>query len=121
MLLFVRIMAIFMIAMSAVYIINLNIAKRCIAFWKEGKRPYTGAAVSAICGVLLLVAAPQCALPWIPITVGFISLLKAVVIFAVGPAKLMTRMNSLMGMKTLFLRLLLLIALGLGVLLLYSV
>jgi len=121
MLLFVRLLAVSIISVCGLCLININIAKGWIRFWRKGQRAYIGGAISAVCAILLLVAAPRCALPWIPITVGFISIVKAVVIVACGPKKFLGMLDSLMEMKVLFLRLFMLMAIAIGFLLLYSV
>ena len=116
----VKLVGIAIVAMVVAFITKPNILKKYIDFWSKEERVYPGAVIAVAIGVLLLFAAPACTLNLIVVLVGLMSIVKGVLLFVVGPKKIIKQFNSLAKLPPKTLRLWLLISLAIGVLLIYA-
>ena len=120
MVILVKLLGIVLVVFGVVYLLNPNIMKQYIAFWKKGKRLYAGAAASLLIGIILLLAASQCAVSWFVTAFGILALIKGIVLFVLKPEKVMPMMEWWLQKPVAFLRGHAIIAIVIGVLLIYA-
>lgn len=117
----VKLIGIFMIVMGVIYFVKPSSIKKFINFWKREKNIYYGGAINIVIGLVFLVAASQCIVSWFIVVIGIINLAKGVLIFILGKEKIIDIMNKFYKKPLKELRFLGIIALILGVLLIYSI
>jgi len=118
MLAFVKFLGIALIIAGTLYTVKVDIMKRFgLAFWKEGRKFYVAVFLNFLIGVLLLVAAAQCAVPWFVIVLGVISIIKGIALFTLGPEKIFPLIDKLLAGSPMTLRLFAISAIVIGVLL----
>ena len=115
----VKLLGIVLVAFGAVYFAKPDIMKQYIAFWKKGKRLYAGAAASLLIGIILLLAASQCAVSWFVTAFGILALIKGIFLFVLKPEKVMPMMEWWLQKPVAFLRGHAIMAIVIGVLLIY--
>ena len=120
MLILVRLIGIVVIGMGIIFLINPKLYKQYIAFWEKGRRLYIGGILGILLGVILLLAASQCRLVGVIVTLGIITLAKGILILALGPERMKSMLRWWQRRPLLVLRLLTPIAIAVGALLLYS-
>lgn len=120
MVILVRVLGILIAAVGIIFLINPNAMKKYIAFWVKGKRLYKGGILSILIGIILLLASPQCKLVWFVVLIGIWSLIKGVILLALGPEKWASTINWWTTRPPVALRLLSLVAIAFGILLIYS-
>lgn len=84
MVILVRLLGILVAGFGVIYLLNPNIIKPYMAFWIVGKRLYMGAILSLLIGIILLLAASQCAVTWFVALFGILGIIKGVVLFVLG-------------------------------------
>ena len=119
MLVVVRLLGIFITVFAIVYLLNPNIIKPYMAFWKSRKRLYMGGALSLLIGIIFLLAASQCRWRGFIVAFGILALVKGIWLFVISPEKVMSFMNWWIKRPITFLRGHALLALAIGVLLIY--
>ena len=115
----VKSLGIVIVVFGVIYLLNPNIMKAYMAFWKKGKRLYMGAALSLLIGIILLVAASQCVVSWFVALFGILGLIKGIVLFVLKPEKAISMLNWWAERPVAFLRVHALFALVVGMLLIY--
>ncbi len=120
MIMLVKLLGIVIVILTVTFIVKPEIMKQYMAFWKDKKKLYMGGGISILLGILLLLAAPQCTLPLVVTIVGIWAVVKGILIFALGPQKMISWMDTLSGKPVGILRLLVSISLAIGILLIYS-
>ena len=121
MLILVRLIGIVIIGAGIVFLLNPKMYKQYIAFWEKGKRLYSGGILSILVGVILLLAASQCRLVGVIVTLGIITLAKGIFIFVLGTERMKSMLKWWQERTLLVLRFLAPIAIAIGALLVYSV
>lgn len=116
----VKLVGIVMVAAGVVYLVKPAIMERVMHFWVRGKRAYLGGVLSILVGIIFLFAASRCTLPWVVFVMGVLSLIKGVLAFALGPKKIAPLAEKFAKGSVTTLRVMAIIALSLGVLLIYS-
>ncbi len=119
MVILVRLLGIVLVGFGVAYLVNPNIMKQYIAFWKKGKRLYAGAAASLLIGIILLRAASQYTLSLVVTVFGILALIKGIVLFVLKPEKVMPMMEWWLQKPVAFLRGHAIIVIVIGVLLIY--
>ncbi len=119
MVILVKFLGIFIVVFGVVYLLNPNIIKPYIAFWKKGKRLYLGGALSLLIGIIFLLAASQCRWRGFIVAFGILALVKGIWLLVISPEKVMSFMNWWIKRPITFLRGHALLALAIGVLLIY--
>ena len=121
MVILVRLLGIFVVIFGVIYLSNPNnIIKPYMAFWLVGKRLYMGAVLSFLIGIILLLAASQCAVTWFVALFGILGIIKGIVLFVLGQEKAKSWVNWWTERPITFLRLHALIAIIIGTLLICS-
>ncbi|MFH1888919.1 MAG: hypothetical protein ABH806_02380 [Candidatus Omnitrophota bacterium] len=116
----VKLLGIIILALGVVFLINPDMVKKYMLFWTKGRMIYAGAAVAALIGMVLLIAASQCRLAWFVSLMGIVSIIKGAYIFAFGQKSLTSMMNWWIEKPTLALRFVGLFELMLGALFIYA-
>jgi len=118
---FVKLLGIFIAGFGVAFFANPNMIKQYMDFWKTRKRLYSGAALALLIGIIFLFAASQCRWRGFIVAFGILSIIKAVCLFVFSQEKLVAFMNWWAKRPIIFLRVYALLAITLGVLLIYSV
>lgn len=120
MVILVRLFGILIVALGIIFLAVPDAMKKYIAFWAKGKRIYTGGILSIVIGIIFLLAASQCKLVWFVVVMGIWALIKGIVLLTLGPEKWLSYINWWTVRPPAALRVLSLVAIALGILLVYS-
>ena len=120
MVMLVKVFGMVILAFGVYYLLNPNIIKPYVAFWKKGKRLYMGGALSLLIGIIFLLAARQCEVTWFVALLGIMALIKAIALFIMRREKVMAMMNWWVERPVTFLRVHALFAIAFGALLILS-
>ncbi len=120
MVILVRLFGIAIVVMGIVFLANPKTLKQYMAFWKQQKRLYIGCILSLLFGVIFLLAASQCRRAGVIIVLGIWAIIKGVLLFALGQKRLNAYLDWWSGRPLSTARLLGIIALALGILVIYS-
>lgn len=115
-----RTIGILILVGGSIYVVNPTFTRKVIEFAKVGKRVYIGGAVRIVIGLLLLFSIKSATFPWIPGIIGALALLAGIAMFALGLPRMHAFMDKIYNLPDSRLRLLPLIAVLIGVLLIYS-
>ena len=105
---------------AAIIIVRPDIYKKFIKFLTRGRMLYIPAVVAVVVGIVFLIYARECSIPWIIIVFGLIAAIKGVAIFLVKGETLKETLNWLHERSNMTLRLLGILALAIGALILYA-
>jgi len=117
----VKLLGIVMVVTGVVYFLKPSLMKKVSEFFLKDKWMQVGGILSIIIGLIFLGAASECAISWIVILFGLLALAKGVLIFALGKQKLKSMMDKVIKKPSKTLRGFALLAIALGVILIYSV
>ena len=120
MVILVRLFGIAIVVMGIIFLANPKALKQYMAFWKQQKRLYIGGILSLLFGVIFLLAALQCRLVWVIVIFGIWALIKGVLLLTLGQKRLNAYLDWWLGRPISIARLLGIMALALGVLIIYS-
>ena len=116
----VKVISIMVAGMGILYLLKPKALLQMIAFFGEGKSIYIAAILRLVIGVILLIAASQCRVVGVVITLGILALIGGITIFALGPEKMKPILDWWSKRSFIVLRLLGLLVLAVGALLLYA-
>ena len=116
----VKLLGVVIVILTVSFIVKPELIKQYMAFWKDKKRLNMGGGISILLGILLLLAASQCTLPLVVTIGGIWAFIKGILIFVLGPQKMISWMDTLASKPVGVLRLLISISLAVGILLIYS-
>jgi uncharacterized protein YjeT (DUF2065 family) len=116
----VKLLGIVMVVVGVINFLKPNLVKKCVDFLVKEKWIYVGAILCFIIGIIFLSAASQCAIPWIVLLLGVISLAKGVAIFVLGQNKIKSILDSLLKKPANTLRGFALIKIAVGVIIIYA-
>lgn len=83
MVLIVKLISIALIIYGCVLLLRTSLVKKVLEYVKEGNRPLIASAIKAVVGVVFLIAASECRVPWIVFLVGALALLSGIAAFLV--------------------------------------
>ncbi|MBU3959211.1 MAG: hypothetical protein KKE91_05090 [Candidatus Omnitrophica bacterium] len=86
-LILVRLLALAILVIGVWFLINPKMMNNYAAFWKKDKRLRIGGVINLIFGIIFLMAASQCKVAIVIIIMGFIALVKGIMLFVLGPEK----------------------------------
>jgi len=121
MLILVKLVGMIAVAMGIVFLLSPKMMRQLIVFCQKGRRPYMMGALRILVGIVFLLAAPQSSVVWVIVTIGILALLGGITIFIIGLERFKSMLRWWHGRPLLFLRLIALLAIGFGMLILYSV
>lgn len=117
---FIKIMGSLVIIEGIVLLIKPAIYPKLVSFFTKGKLMYVALLLNAAIGVVFLISALDCRIPWIIITFGLLTLLGSLWMFAVKQEKLKKFLSWLQQRSSIFFRVIGLIYLALGSVLIYA-
>lgn len=120
MVILIKLIGIIIALVGIIFLFCPKALRQLIAFFKQGKRLYWVGTLRLLFGVILLLGATQCRVVWVVIAMGVLFLVAGVLIFALGLEKLRSVIDWWDKKSLVVLRLLGVVALALGVLLIYS-
>lgn len=120
MIMLVKVIGIFITAMGIAVLLNPKIAKRMMAFWRQGKNIYVGGLIRIALGSVLIYASSQAKLPQVLLFLGALAILGGLLIFILGPHKSRALIGRWEVKQDNFLRLVSLLIIIFGSLIIYS-
>jgi hypothetical protein len=120
MLILVRLVGMILVAIGIVFLISPNRIRQWIVFCQKGRKPYMMGLLRILIGVIFLLAASQSRIVWVIVTIGILALLGGITIFILGLERFKSMLRWWQGRSLLFIRLIALLAIAIGVLILYS-
>lgn len=121
MVIIVKFAALFILAIGILFLVNPNIMKKYVAFWCQDSRIHICASINLIVGMIFLLATSQCKAPLVVIIVANIFLVKGIVLFGAGLKKAKTMLNKWGDKPQGTIRLIALLAIGIGILLRWAI
>jgi len=119
-LILVRLVGIIVAAIGVVVLLNPKTIKQWMAFCEKGVRPYVMGTLRILVGIVFLLAAPQSRVVWVIVTVGILALLGGITFFILGLERVKSMLRWWHGRSLPVLRLIGLLAIVIGLLILYS-
>ncbi len=116
----VKIVGIIITSVATVYLLKPQFMKRMMEFLKQGSRMYFAALLRLVVAVVFFLAARECDIPWVIVLLGIGLLVSAVLVFILGAEKFNSILEWYTKKPPLLFRLLALIALTLGVIIIYA-
>ena len=120
MLILVRLVGIILAAMGIVFLLSPKRMRQWMVFCEKGVRPYMMGALRILVGILFLLAASQSRVVWVIVTIGILVLLGSITIFILGLERVKSMLRWSQARSLPVLRLIALLAIAIGVLILYS-
>lgn len=120
MLVLVRLVGMILVAVGIVFLLSPKRIRQWIVFCEKGVRPYIMGALRILVGIFFLLAAPQSRVVWVIVTIGILALLGGITIFILGLERFRSMLRWSQGRSLSVLRLIALLAIAIGVLILYS-
>ena len=117
----VTLVGIVIVIFGAVYTVKPATIKKVLNFWSKGNRIYIGAIINILFGIFFLRSASLCYMPWFVSIMGVLSLAKGVLLFALGKKKALGWIENIAKTPTKTLRILGIVAIALGICLIYAV
>ncbi|MBN1123863.1 MAG: hypothetical protein JXA82_02570 [Sedimentisphaerales bacterium] len=108
------------LAWGIVFLIKPNISKRMIRFWAFSRLILFGAVIKLGVGILFLVAATQCNMPWLIVLFGLIACLQGILFLAMQQKKRKAVMEWLLSRSPLMHRILGLVSIAIGAAIAYG-
>jgi uncharacterized protein YjeT (DUF2065 family) len=103
------------------YTVKPAMAKKVIRFWSRGNRIYIASVINIILGIVFLRLASLCYMPWFVTIMGVLGLIKGVAIFALGKKRILDFMEAVAKTPVKTIRALGIVAIALGICLIYAV
>jgi hypothetical protein len=106
---------------GVLFLIKPDAAKSVMRFFIQNNRVYIAAVVRTIIAIIFLIAARQCRIPWIVISLGVLLLISGIIGFAVKSSSQKAMLNWWLSRPAITIRLLSIIPLIIGAILVYAV
>ncbi|MDH5662792.1 MAG: hypothetical protein OEY92_07330 [Elusimicrobiota bacterium] len=120
MVILVKLVGMIAVAMGIVFLLSPKMMRQLMVFCQKGRRPYMMGLLRILIGVIFLLAASQSRIVWVIVTIGILALLGGITIFILGLERFKSMLRWWHGRPLPVLRLIALLAIGFGVLILYS-
>lgn len=117
----IRLLGVAVVALGITFLLSPKILKKYIAFWMQGKWLYIGSIISILFGIIFLSVASQCRLRVVMVILGIWSLIKGVILSIAGLEKARSMFLWWDKRSPIAIRLVAIIAIGIGILILYSI
>jgi len=101
-------------------LIKPDLYRKFVKLFGRGMLLYIPGVIAIVAGVVFLIFARECHIPWVIIVIGLISAVKGLSIFAIKLETLKGMLNWLSSMSDITLRFFGLLALAFGALILYA-
>lgn len=116
----VKIIGIVIVGFAIAYLLRPDIMQYLMEFFKEGKRIYFAGLLRLVLAVIFLLAARECDLTRVIIFFGILFLISGLLTFIIGLEKAKSIIDWWQKQSAFVLRLLALVALAIGVVIIYS-
>jgi len=107
-------------ALGVIFLIKPDQIKKWLHFWMDESHLYMGGLLNVLLGIVFLLAAFKCRIPWLVILFGAISLLKGILLFIFGRQKILPILEKYNRQRPKALRRLAILALVFGYLTIYA-
>ena len=121
MVLVVQLMGIIIVVVGTIFALHPAGARTYIDFWKHRRRLRLVGVIRILVGIAFLLAAGQCRSTAVIMTIGILIILKGIMVYVIGPDRAKSFLQYLEDKPPLTMRILSLLALGVGILILYSI
>ena len=121
MLIFAKLIGIIIIAMGTIITLNGKAFTAMLNFWKKGKNIYAAGIIRLAFGALFISIAHACRLPMVISVLGILMIMGGVLIFIIGPKRILAILERFQKMPPLMARLAGLVAIAVGALIVYSI
>ena len=91
----VTLVGIVIVIFGVVYTVKPATIKKVLHFWSKGNRIYIGAIINILFGIFFLRSASLCYMPWFVSIMGVLSLVKGVLLLALGKKKALSFIESI--------------------------
>jgi uncharacterized protein YjeT (DUF2065 family) len=116
----VKIIGIVIFSLAIVYLLKPDVMKYLMEFFTTGRRIYIVGLVRFVLAVVFLLAARECDVTWVVILFGILFLLSGLLTFVLGPERAKSIVGWFQNQPLSVLRILALVALAIGVAIIYS-
>ncbi len=117
----VKLVGMILAAVGIVFLLSPKRMRQWMVFCEKGVRPYMMGVLRILVGVVFLVAAPRSRVVWVIVTIGILALLGGITIFLLGRERFKSMLRWSEARPLPVLRLIALLAVAIGVLILYSI
>jgi len=121
MLILVKLIGIITAGMGIIFLLSPKTMRQFMLLWEKGKRLYIGCILRILIGIIFLLAASQCKLVGVIVTLGILLIISGGIILILGLDKGKAILKWWYGRSLLVLRLIALFPIAVGVLILYSI
>jgi hypothetical protein len=121
MVILVRLIGIFAVGAGIIFLVSPKTMRQFMLFWKKGKRLYIGGMLRILIGVIFLLAASECRLVEVMVTLGILFIITGSIIFVIKLNRLKIILTWWYGRSLLVIRLIALISIAVWLLILYSI
>ncbi|MBD3380223.1 MAG: hypothetical protein GF408_07165 [Candidatus Omnitrophica bacterium] len=116
-----KLAAIVMAVAGIVIMLKPETARDLQSFWKEGNRIYFLGAIRIIVGTVFILAASDCMVPWIVMTMGIIAVAAGALTFIIGLEKSKKMLERWQEKPKVFYRKVSFVPIAFGLLLLWAI
>jgi len=116
----VMIIGIIFMIVGVVSLLQPNLMKRIMEFFKQGKRLYFAGIIRFALAIVFLLAARECDITWVIATFGILFIISGLLIFMLGLERLKSIIDWWQKQSFLLLRVAALLALVFGAIIIYS-
>jgi small-conductance mechanosensitive channel len=120
MIILVKLIGIFMVCIGVANILNPNLMKKMISFWRQGKRIYAGGLLRLLFGGIFLLSYSRARIPGVIGVLGIFIFLAGIAIFILGLEKIKAVLGWWDKKPDFILRLIATLILAIGVLVIYA-
>lgn len=117
----VKLVGMILVAVGIVFLLSPKRMKQWMVFCEKGLMPYMMGSLRILVGILFLFAASQSRVVWVIVTIGILALLGGIAIFILGLERVKSMLRWSEARSLPVIRLIALLAIAIGVLILYSV
>ena len=116
----VKLVGVAIVAMGAVYLVKPALMKEVMNLVKKERKLYLLGVLNILIGIIFLMAAPDCTLPWLVVLVAILALVKGTVALFLGPEKIIPLLELWLKKPAKTLRAIAIMLLVVGVLMVYA-
>ena len=116
----IKILGILFCIIGIVYFLKPNVMKWLMEFFKQGKRIYFSGLIRFALAIVFFVGARECKHPWVIFAFGLLFIIGGLLVFALGPEKIRRILDWYQKQPVLILRIIAVIALAVGLVIIFS-
>jgi len=102
------------------YLLKPEVLRWLMRFFKQGKRLYVIALLRFALAVVFLVAARECAITWVIVSLGILFLISGLLIIGLGLKRVKSILDWWQGQSSVLLRILAVVTVAVGGVIIYS-